>query len=84
MRTTLDLNDNLLAKAKSVAAQERTSLTRLIEEALVLRLRPPVAANKGKRRRLPVFRGRGGLTAAVRDPKSNRAMLEAADGSAGT
>ncbi|MGH8577935.1 MAG: DUF6364 family protein [Gammaproteobacteria bacterium] len=32
MRTTLDINDALLAKAKAVAAQEQTSLTRLIEE----------------------------------------------------
>jgi hypothetical protein len=30
MRTTLDINDALLAKAKAVAAQEQTSLTRLI------------------------------------------------------
>ena len=35
MRTTLDINDKLLAKAKAVAAQEQTSLTRLIEEGLV-------------------------------------------------
>ena len=41
MRTTLDINDSLLAKAKAVAAQEHISLTRLIEEGLVLRLRQP-------------------------------------------
>ena len=34
MQTTLDLNDRLLANAKALAAQQRTSLTRLIEEAL--------------------------------------------------
>jgi hypothetical protein len=39
MRTTLDINDALLAKAKAVAAQEQTSLSRLMEEGLVLRLR---------------------------------------------
>lgn len=31
VRTTLNLDDALLAKAKLLAAQERTSLTRLIE-----------------------------------------------------
>ena len=39
MKTTLDLNDQLLADAKSLAAQQRSSLTRLIEEGLQLRLR---------------------------------------------
>jgi len=39
MKTTLDLNDNLLADAKALAARQRTSLTRLIEEGLQLRLR---------------------------------------------
>ena len=39
MKTTLDINDLLLAEAKALAAQQRTSLTRLIEEGLRLRLR---------------------------------------------
>ena len=34
MKTTLNLNDQLLADAKALASQQRTSLTRLIEEAL--------------------------------------------------
>lgn len=34
MRTTLDLNDDLLARAKAEAARQRTSLTRLIERGL--------------------------------------------------
>ena len=38
MKTTLDLNDQLLADAKALAAQQRTSLTRVIEEGLQLRL----------------------------------------------
>ena len=75
MKTTLDINDQLLADAKALAAQQRTSLTRLIEEGLQLRLRMQAAAPRGKRR-LPVIRGRGGLLAGV-DPLSNKAMLEA-------
>ena len=76
MKTTLNLNDQLLADAKALAAQQRTSLTRLIEEGLQLRLRANVAAGKQRRVRLPVFKGRGGLVAGV-NPLSNKALLEA-------
>jgi len=41
VRTTLDLNDDLLAEAKAFAARDKLSLTRLIEERLALRLRLP-------------------------------------------
>ena len=76
MKTTLDLNDQLLADAKALAAQQRTSLTRLIEEGLQLRLRARADASRRGRVRLPVFKGRGGLVAGV-DPLSNKALLEA-------
>jgi hypothetical protein len=79
MRTTIDINDALLAKAKAVAAQERTSLTRLIEEGLVLRLRPRIGRSDSGRPPLPVYVGSGGLMAAVSDPLTNRALLDAAD-----
>ncbi len=76
MKTTLDLNDALLTRAKVLAARQRTTLTRLIEEGLQLRLRaektPPRPA------RLPVYHGRGGLAAGV-DGLSNKALFEAAD-----
>lgn len=79
MKTTLDLDDDLLARAKALAARERTSLTSLIEEGLRLRLRA--------RRREPgrpatphlaIYPGHGGLSPNV-DPLSNRSLLEAAD-----
>ncbi len=76
MRTTLDIDDALLTRAKAVAAQEHTTLTRLIEEALALRLRPPAKLQRA-RPPLPVFAGVGGLTAAVADPTSHRALLDA-------
>ena len=79
MKTTLDLSDSLLAEAKSLAARQRTTLTRVIEEGLQLRLRAQRAAPKGVARvRLPVFKGQGGLARGV-DPRSNRSMLKAAD-----
>lgn len=78
MKTTLDINDSLLANAKALAARQRTSLTRLIEEGLQLRLRSSRTANKTSNRKLPVFKGRGGLVAGL-NPSSNKAMLDAAD-----
>lgn len=78
MKTTLDINDALLANAKALAAQQRTSLTRLIEEGLQLRLRSARPATPPTRRKLPVFKGRGGMVPGV-DPLSNKALLNAAD-----
>ena len=78
MKTTLDINDALLANAKSLAARQRTSLTRLIEEGLQLRLRCTPPAAKAGKPKIPVFKGRGGLVPGL-DPSSNKAMLDAAD-----
>lgn len=75
MKTTLDINDQLLARAKALAAQQQTSLTQLIEEGLQLRLRAHAAPQPGKLR-LPVFKGRGGLVGGV-NPLNNKAMLAA-------
>jgi len=81
VRTTLDLDDELLAEAKALAARERLSLTRLIEQGLALRLRRAAGAPAiASRPCLPVHAGRGGLSAAVADPRRNTALLDAADG----
>ena len=63
MKTTLDLNDALLTKAKALAAQQRTSLTRLIEEGLQLRLRAQRAPARSSR--LPGYRGKGGAAPGI-------------------
>jgi len=81
MKTTLDINDALLANAKALAAQQPTSLTRLIEEGLQLRLRSSLPAIRSGKRKIPVFKGRGGLVAGL-NPCSNKAMLDAADNDA--
>jgi len=81
MKTTLDINDSLLATAKSLAAQQQTTLTRLIEEGLQLRLRFANTAPKSRTQSLPVFKGAGGLVSGF-NPLSNKAMLDAADNDA--
>ena len=79
MKTTLDLNDALLTSAKTLAVQQRTTLTRLIEEGLQLRLKAQRdIPRKAGAYRLPVFKGRGGLAPGI-DPLSNESMLDAAD-----
>ncbi len=79
MKATLDLNDALLTEAKTLAAQQHTSLTRLIEEGLQLRLRAQRAPTRPVR--LPVYRGKGGLASGL-DGLSNKALLQAADSDA--
>ncbi len=79
MRTTLDIDDGLLTKAKSLAAKEHTSLTRLIEQGLALRLRAQVAPPNRHRPALPVYAGKRGLQTTVADTLTHRALLDAAD-----
>jgi hypothetical protein len=78
MKTTLDIDDELLVKAKAVSAREKKSLTTLIEEGLRLRLRRSQSRVGSGKHALPVYRGKGGLVKGI-DPRSNRSMLDAAD-----
>jgi hypothetical protein len=58
MRTTIRLNEALLAEAKKLAADTGRSLTSVVEDAL----REVLSRRKRSRRaaaRLPVFKGRG-------------------------
>lgn len=76
MKTTLDLNDKLVAEAMALAARQRTTLTRLIEEGLRLRLR--AVRGKARREPLPIHSEQGGLAEGV-DPLSNASLQGAAD-----
>jgi hypothetical protein len=69
MRTTLALDDDLVRKAKKRAADARTTLTAVIEEALRHYLAPPRAAGKPFRLRLLTQKGRAvpGVNFADRD-----------------
>lgn len=77
MKTTLDLRDDLLARAKEFAAKKRTSLTKMIEESLTLRLRSRQASRQ-KLNELPVSVQSGGLRKGI-DGTSNRSLFDAAD-----
>ena len=79
MKTTLDLDDELLVRAKALAAREGRSLTGLIEDGLRLRLRVRrQGAGKVAESEIAVYAGRGGLVHGV-DPLSNRSLADAAD-----
>jgi hypothetical protein len=81
MKTTLNLNDELLASAKAMAAVQQSTLTRLIEEGLRLRLVMGTGARdhtKLQVPKLPVFKGKGGIQSGI-NPLSNRSMLDALD-----
>jgi hypothetical protein len=73
MRTTLNINDRLLTEAKALAARQRTTLTRLIEEGLRLRLRATASRTGPVKIELPTFKG-GGFPPGI-DPLSNRSLL---------
>ncbi len=77
MKTTLDIQDSLLANAKAAAAMQRTTLTRLIEEGLSMRL-AVVKKTTPRRVALPVMKGKGGMRPGI-DPAGNRSMLDAMD-----
>ncbi|TDM06533.1 MAG: DUF2191 domain-containing protein [Ideonella sp. MAG2] len=78
MKTTLVLNDALVQQAKSLAVEQKTTLTRLVEEGLQLRLGK--AHVKPKAVKLPIYAGRSGLMAGI-NPPGNKALLDAADAS---
>lgn len=81
MKTTLDLNDELMRSAKAYAARQGSTLTRLIEDSLRIHLRAKKAGTAPARRApvIKVYRGKGGLLPGI-DPTSNKSMLDAADG----
>lgn len=81
VKTTLDIDDELLVKAKAASARERKSLTAIIEEGLRLRLRGLGPNRRMPSKRLAIHRGKGGFVAGI-DPLSNRSLLDAADNGA--
>lgn len=74
MRTTVAIDDHLLARAKDRARERGTTLGRIIEDALRTELNRPASGDAPP---IPVFHG-GGLRPGV-DLSSNRAIQELLD-----
>lgn len=75
VRTTIAVDDHLLAGAKRRARERGQTLGEVVEDALRRELAaPPRAAPRD----VPVFRGGGGVRPGV-DVTSNRALREALD-----
>jgi hypothetical protein len=62
MQMTLRIDDELYRRAKAQAAEQGTSLTKLVEEALRERLDRPAPPPRQRRLRLPVSTAAGGLS----------------------
>ncbi len=78
MKTTLNLSDDLVAQAKALATKERITLTKMIEEGLVLRLRRQKNRAPRNFKELPISKRRGGLRPDI-DGTSNQSLFDAAD-----
>jgi len=71
MRTTITLDDTLLAQLKKRAAASGTTVSRLIEQAVRLFVRTPPAPKKQNRFELVTF-GRGGRFSRQNLDKTSR------------
>jgi len=78
MKTTLNLSDELVARAKALATKERSTLTKMIEEGLILRLRQQRKRVHGTLAALPVSSRQGGLRPGI-DGTSNQSLFDTAD-----
>lgn len=79
MKTTLNIHDTLLVEAKTFAARQRSTLTRLVEEGLRMRLRAAESLpSHAGRKPMPVFHGKGGLAPGL-SGLSTREMLDRLD-----
>ncbi len=79
MKTTLNIHDNLLVEAKALAARQKSTLTRLIEEGLRMRLRAAESLpTRAGRKPMPVFHGKSGLATGL-SGLSAREMLARLD-----
>lgn len=65
MRTTVRMEDELLRRAKEIAAQRDTTLTAILEQALREWLDRQRRARRRRRVDLPVSRSKGSLLAGV-------------------
>ena len=67
MKTTVEIPDNLMRKAKALAARQKITLRALIEEGLRKVLREPEGEREAFKLRRATFRGEGLLPHADED-----------------
>jgi hypothetical protein len=79
MRTTVRLDDALLARARKEAERRGVTLTALIEQGLKLVLRKPLEAGNRDPVVLPVSRARGGTLPGV-DLDDSAALVDLMEG----
>jgi hypothetical protein len=79
MRTTVRLDDRLLADAKREAARRGETFTSLMERALRLVLAKPSPASRRRRVKLPVSSAVGGTLPGV-DLDDSDALLDVLEG----
>ena len=77
MRTTITLDDNLLARLKKRASESGTSVSRLIEQAIQLLMQAPPRAKRKRAFKLVTF-GAGGRFSRRNIDKTS-ALLESDD-----
>jgi len=80
MRTTVDLQEHVLARAKAVAAASGRRLSDVVNDALLAHFEQLDRIDAGRRTPvvLPVSSRSGGLQPGI-DPRSNASMIDAAD-----
>ena len=79
MRTTINIDEQLLSQAKMAATRANRTLGSVIEDALRSALQPASAARQRRRVTLPVSRGSGGLRPGV-NLDSTTELLEIMEG----
>ena len=81
MRTTVDIHEQILARAKAHAAATGRRLSDVVNDALLEHFDRLEAAGGSSAApvMLPVSEGRGGFRSGI-DPRSNASMLDAIDG----
>jgi Bacterial antitoxin of type II TA system, VapB len=82
MRTTIRINDRLLAEAKKIAAERGTTLTAVVEDSLRESLARSKTPHRHKPFRIKPFRG-GGLQPGV-DLDDSASLLDIMEGRSGS
>lgn len=76
MKIGIDINDNLLRRAKAEVARRGVTLDTLVEEGLKLVLNARAGAGRSARLSALVERARGMVQSGIRDLGSNKAHLK--------